>query len=595
LRVAATACLAGLLCLSCQNSLYTLASQKKIYDVKVSASRGGLVCRASETPAAALAFTATNNETISLTAVPNKGWVFSGWTVADSGSLSDSAAATTTLTVAGAASTISASFACVVGSGTVGVDDAVVNLLVTITGASTILTTGSAAYSCAATVDGVAVSPASVAWYLDGSSISTSETATIAGASYATGSYELVCEVVYRGYAYSAVRTVLICSAAPGTILWNRATAGNNPSYMDAIGTNGTIYTGGLNGSTAYLYALPADGISTVYFWPTFVASAPSGHPVVAKDGRVALVCGGVMELFKPSSSYTTSKYSSAALSLVNSPAIAPDGAIWVGTTSGYVYKYTDTGTALSISATYNQILTTFGATAATTDPVISSAGRLYIGLTNGRLFAFDLGAGYLWHQLFGSGAAIYTTPAIVGGTIYFGTDDGTVFAIPDSSTIPLPTWTLALSTVTLRSNLVISADGSRLYIVGADTASTVSLYAIDTASGTLRWTATRGGTSYGSPAVDKSGVVYVCVGEAASGTVYALKDWGDSFSTRWSCALPSAPGSSSPIIGGDGTIYAGTSDGMVYAISNGTPAATTGWPMTGRNARHSGLASDAN
>ena len=47
---------------------------------------------------------------------------------------------------------------------------------------------------------------------------------------------------------------------------------------------------------------------------------------------------------------------------------------------------------------------------------------------------------------------------------------------------------------------------------------------------------------------------------------------------------------SSSPAIGSDGTVYVGSEDNKLYAISsNSTGLADSPWPMRGQNARHTG------
>lgn len=94
---------------SCQNGLFGLVSQKKAYAITVTAGSGGLVKSAGNS-SASLSLTANHDEALSLAAVPNADYAFSGWTVSGSGSLSSTSSASTTFTVDGSDATLTASF-----------------------------------------------------------------------------------------------------------------------------------------------------------------------------------------------------------------------------------------------------------------------------------------------------------------------------------------------------------------------------------------------------------------------------------------------------------------------------------------------------
>jgi len=86
------------------------------------------------------------------------------------------------------------------------------------------------------------------------------------------------------------------------------------------------------------------------------------------------------------------------------------------------------------------------------------------------------------------------------------------------------------------------------------------------------------------APAIGFDGTIYV---GSYDGSFVALNP--DNGAELWSYTAGGWV-SSSPTIGPDGTIYFGTQYGTLHAIAaNPGGPATTGWPMFGGNARHTG------
>ncbi len=82
---------------------------------------------------------------------------------------------------------------------------------------------------------------------------------------------------------------------------------------------------------------------------------------------------------------------------------------------------------------------------------------------------------------------------------------------------------------------------------------------------GALKWSYTTGGKMYSSPAIGSDGTIYV---GSVDGKLYAISSSGN---LKWSFATGGAI-YSSPAIGSDGTIYVGSYDDKLYAInSDGT------------------------
>ena len=152
---------------------------------------------------------------------------------------------------------------------------------------------------------------------------------------------------------------------------------------------------------------------------------------------------------------------------------------------------------------------------------------------------------------------AIYSTPAVADGTIYFGAYDGWVYAL-DLADGDIR-WQVETGGPIIGSAVV--EDG--VVYVGSDDG---KLYAFDAETGDLQWQFTSGDSIWATPLV-ADGVVYVAsmdkkvyALDAASGEEkwhFKADDW---FWTR-------------PLVLGD-TVYAGCLGGKVYAldVNDGSP-----------------------
>jgi outer membrane protein assembly factor BamB len=150
------------------------------------------------------------------------------------------------------------------------------------------------------------------------------------------------------------------------------------------------------------------------------------------------------------------------------------------------------------------------------------------------------------------TGGWIRTCPAINSeGNIYFGSDDGSVYALSPSGNL---LWEYP-TTGTIRSSPTIGSDGTVYFGSGEG-----GLYALNS-DGSLRWQDTLDSNSLlASPAIGTNGEIYVLENGlykfTSSGTKTLLVD------------LVSG-GYSSPAIASDATIYFGSNTGVVYAVSS--------------------------
>jgi len=156
------------------------------------------------------------------------------------------------------------------------------------------------------------------------------------------------------------------------------------------------------------------------------------------------------------------------------------------------------------------------------------------------------------------TGGGVYSSPAVVNGVVYVGSDGGNIYALDAASGTPIwsyyPTGPWVDSSPAVAYNIV--------YVGGYDG----NIYALDAASGTLIWSYPTGGVVRSSPAV-ANGVVYI---GSDGGNIYALD--AASGTLIWSYPTGSWVGSSPAVA--HGVVYVGSGDGNIYALdaASGTP-----------------------
>ncbi|HYK37119.1 PQQ-binding-like beta-propeller repeat protein [Alloacidobacterium sp.] len=158
-------------------------------------------------------------------------------------------------------------------------------------------------------------------------------------------------------------------------------------------------------------------------------------------------------------------------------------------------------------------------------------------------------------------GSGFSSSPAVVNGVIYFGSTDGTVYALSASTGAKL--WGAIIGTPVRSSPAV--ANGV-VYIASAG-AMLVSpyVYALNANTGAVLWFYSTAQNVVSSPVV-VNGVVYIASGEfdISSGTVYALN--ASTGALLWSFSRPKAV-ESSPAVA-NGVVYFSDEDGQVYALN---------------------------
>lgn len=203
--------------------------------------------------------------------------------------------------------------------------------------------------------------------------------------------------------------------------------------------------------------------------------------------------------------------------------------------------------------------------------PAIGAGGTIYVGdnTSYSRLVALNLDGTVKWKSTIQDGVNIESSAIGPGGTIYIVANDGKLYAFADNGTSGTlkAGWPFAIGAM-VTSSLTIGPGGT-IYFGSLND----DLYAVNP-DGTLKWAFRTGGYVNSSPAIGADGTIYVGSGD---GNLYAVCNTldtdlntcpGGPGTPKW--AFPTGgPVESSPAIGRDGTIYVGSDDGGLYAITD--------------------------
>jgi outer membrane protein assembly factor BamB len=219
----------------------------------------------------------------------------------------------------------------------------------------------------------------------------------------------------------------------------------------------------------------------------------------------------------------------------------------------------------------------------ATGGPVWSSPalvdGIIYVGSEDTNLYALDAVTGRevdatagpataaasddLWPVE--TGGAIVTSPAVVDGVVYFGSFDQHLYAVAADSGKEL--WRFRTRGPVVSSPTVVAGV---IYVGSNDN----SLYAIDSATGQERWRLETDGEVRSTPAV-VDGVVYV---GSFDSNIYAID--AATGTEHWRFPTGERVRSSPAVV--DGIVYVGSNDTLVYALDARTGREVWRFPTEG-------------
>ncbi len=338
------------------------------------------------------------------------------------------------------------------------------------------------------------------------------------------------------------------------------------------VGANGTVY---FTSNDGYLYAVNPDGTS----WRTFAGdSVDSGGlllkaPAIGGDGTVYLAAGApALQAFTPDGNVKW--VTPPTLTYPESPIIDGSGAVYFtrggSGNNGCLEAVRDDGTTGTLL--WQSCNGLWGS------PSINPDGsRLYVPSGNGQVVSVDSTSGTVLSVWGGSKLSVVVDNA---GTTYFGSSacDSILCGGSYEAIRPDGTWVWSENAMVAwfawADRAVSALAGGRVYFVNGN-----SLTAARTSDGVPVWSfplSDSGGPGINegraSPAVDVQGSVYI---GSSIGIVYAINPDG---TEKWHYQTGGAI-NTQPAIGADGTMYVGSEDGNLYAFGQGTGLVPTPTP----------------
>ena len=332
-------------------------------------------------------------------------------------------------------------------------------------------------------------------------------------------------------------------TSQPGTIApdlaWEYNTSGF--TYSSPAITGDRAYIASQNALTALdllgneLWSYSFAGFDTP---PSINIGGLISSPAVAPNGTIYI--GSLDDMLYAINPNGTLKWTFDAEDQVfSSPVIGPDGTIYFGSRSKAVFAVDPNGFEKWRVTTSGEVLSS---------PALSANGILYIGSTDGQLYALNTNnnGAVLWTYPVGS--EIISSPAIgPDGAVYFGTIDNRIHAVNATGAAK---WPAVQTDGEIISSPAVGADQT-VYVGSFDG----NLYAINGTNGAMKWSWTPPGPVQpiaSSPAIDSNNYIYI---GSLNGSLYALFDAGNEAVELWDYPLGASVWAS-PAIGASNRVY---------------------------------------
>lgn len=318
--------------------------------------------------------------------------------------------------------------------------------------------------------------------------------------------------------------------------------AATSPAVAGAV-----AYTGNASGQLAAI-----DVHNGAPLWASTITSkAIGGSPAVDPANGLVFAGAGDGRLYAVTSAKGTPAWHTTLAGTsgsVSAPVFA----------SGKVYATSSTGTVEAFSeATGTKSWARLLPGAISAAPALdAAAGTLVVTQQSGRVVGLSAATGNtLW--AFTAGGAVAAPAAILGGTVYFGSADGSVYAISEQTGKKI--WSHATGSPVACTPAVSNSGtpgGVLEVLIGAANG---TLYALRASDGSQIFSVPFHHAITGVSAVRGVAIVSSSTGFLGGSRTYSdLRVWG--FQTGGNVSTP-------PVIV-DGTVYAGSADGKLYAFT---------------------------
>jgi outer membrane protein assembly factor BamB len=325
-----------------------------------------------------------------------------------------------------------------------------------------------------------------------------------------------------------------------------------------------TIYVGS---SDTNVYAIDYGGVPVDLEDEIQVDGAVTGTPLLGADGTLFVPSNGTLTQFRSDGEIkniaTLPGFEAASPNIWNG-----DGTAYAGTLSGAFSGVCPNG-VLRYQLSFPLTQSTAAVVQDPNEPTQSTPIIVAAGLA-GQVRAYNIRGRQRWS--FFASSTVDAAVVIDESTevFYVAASNGRVFAGALANGVPISAFAFAADAGILASPALgrDSVPVPTIYI--ADQGGT--LYALDRATGAVRWRFQADGPIQSTPAVATGGAADVIVfgadvlGEISTspvpvpidGRVYAVRDDGDTATQLWQYETGSSIGTASPAIGSDGTIYIG-------------------------------------
>lgn len=203
---------------------------------------------------------------------------------------------------------------------------------------------------------------------------------------------------------------------------------------------------------------------------------------------------------------------------IVASPAQSADGTVYVITLNGFLHAFNP-----DFSEVFSEPFKVDGEVKSS--PAIGIDGTIYFGSLDNNIYAVKPNGKLKWK--FPTGGIVVSSPAIAkNGTIYVGSEDGKLYAIEDrGENNPVSMWEFEAGSEIAGSSGSIGRDGTIYIGIGGEFSKILAV----TQDGFLKWCFETENGVTSTPAISENGSIFA---GSFDGKLYALEDKGQSEGT---------------------------------------------------------------